>query len=213
MIKAPSQEMFAILTLMSSINPQLYLASTSPRRRELLTSLGLQFDILPIDVEESRLPTESPQDYVCRVALDKARAGWSHKQRNQILPVLGSDTEVVRNDHVFGKPADREDAFRMLSLLSGQQHQVMSAVAVVEGDREKVLLNTSLVQFRSITTDEMQWYWQTGEPLGKAGGYAIQGKAALFINDLQGSFSAVMGLPLFETGELLAEFGVLSLSP
>jgi septum formation protein len=186
----------------------LYLASTSPRRRELLAQLGVQFEGLPVDVEEVPESGEPAEEYVKRVSLDKALAGWTHPDRVLDRPVLGSDTEVVLDGKVFGKPESREHAFEMLQRLSGRRHEVLSAVAVIQGDRQKVVLNRNQVFFREISSDEILAYWRTGEPQGKAGGYAIQGVGAIFIHHLEGSFSGVMGLPLYETAELLAEFGV-----
>lgn len=193
-------------------SPQCYLASTSPRRRQLLQQLGVTFQVLPIEIHEVRQVQESAQEYVTRVALDKARAGWNSPQRIHACPVLGADTEVVMDDRVFGKPRDREHALEMLGSLSGHCHQVLSGVAIVQGEREKVVLNTSRVCFRPLTEAEIRAYWQTGEPVGKAGAYAIQGRAAMFISHLEGSFSGVMGLPLFETAELFSAFGVSMLN-
>lgn len=186
----------------------LYLASTSPRRRELLAQLGVSFEVLSIDVEEVPETGEPAEEYVMRVALDKALAGWSHPGRILDVPVLGSDTEVVLDGEVFGKPESREHALEMLGRLSGRCHDVLSAVALVQGQRQRVLVNRNRVCFRPLSTAEIQAYWDTGEPVGKAGAYAIQGLAAVFIQHLEGSFSGVMGLPLYETAELLREFGV-----
>lgn len=188
--------------------PQLYLASTSPRRRELLAQIGVTFEVLPIEVHEQQQAGESPETYVQRVALDKARAGWAAKDCRRDLPVLGADTEVVLDEEVLGKPAGYEHACEMLRALSDRSHRVLSAVALVQDGREQVLLNTSVVRFRAIGEREMARYWATGEAQGKAGGYAIQGHAAIFISHLSGSFSGVMGLPLYETAMLLHEYGI-----
>lgn len=188
--------------------PQCYLASSSPRRMQLLQQLGISFQVVRIDVNEIQGPGESAQDYVMRVALDKARAGWNSPERLHECPVLGADTEVVLGDQVFGKPRDREHAIDMLGRLSGTCHQVLSGVAMVQGEREDVVLNTNQVCFRALTEAEIRAYWNTGEPDGKAGAYAIQGRAAMFISHLEGSFSGVMGLPLFETAELFTAFDV-----
>jgi septum formation protein len=187
---------------------ELYLASSSPRRRELLNQLGLMYEVLSIDVEEIPGAEEIAEDYVQRVAVEKALAGWLSPERSRERPVLGCDTEVVLDGEVFGKPESREHALDMLQRLSGRSHDVLSAVAVIRGDRQKVVLNRNRVLFRDISENEIQRYWDTGEPKGKAGGYAIQGFGAIFIQHLEGSFSGVMGLPLFETAELLTEFDV-----
>jgi len=186
----------------------IYLASQSPRRRELLTQIGVRFQVLPVDVHEAPDSGESAQDYVRRVALDKARAGAACPQRSLDLPVLGSDTEVVVDGEVQGKPRDAEHGLAMLARLSGRSHQVLSAVALVRGGREEVVLSASTVHFRPLAEAEIRAYWTTGEPADKAGGYAIQGRAAVFVERLEGSFSGVMGLPLYETARLLKQFGV-----
>ncbi len=191
---------------------QLYLASTSPRRRELLQQMGLVFTTLSIDIDEQKKEFESPRDFVSRMALEKARAGWQHRQRTESLPVLGSDTVVVVDEEIYGKPRDRQHAMDMLTRISGRCHQVITAVALVHESMQAVELNCSQVCFRALSEQEMHAYWQTGEPLDKAGAYAIQGLAAQFICDLRGSYSGVMGLPLYETVELLADFGVECLS-
>ena len=151
--------------------------------------------------------------YVLRVALAKARAGRALLAAGERLPVLGADTAVVIDGEVLGKPRDRSDALAMMARLSGQWHQVISAVAVVgpEGE-EHSRLSVSAVQFRPVTREEAEAYWQSGEPVDKAGGYAIQGRAAVFIERLEGSYSGVMGLPLFETAELLERFGIVPLA-
>jgi septum formation protein len=188
--------------------PQCYLASTSPRRQELLQQLCLSFDILTIDTDESMHMNELAEDFVQRLALEKARAGWKHSARKYDVPVIGSDTAVVYEGEVFGKPRDAEQALQMLIRLSGSCHQVMTAVAIKDAFQEKIAINISRVCFRSMTTQEINAYCATSEPEGKAGAYAIQGLAAQFIHHLEGSFSAVMGLPLYETAELLRQFAV-----
>lgn len=188
--------------------PQLYLASTSPRRQELLLQLGLEFDILAINIDESMQINEVPRDFVQRLALEKAGAGWNHPGRQQDLPVLGSDTIVVHDGEIFGKPRDSEHAQQMLARLSGNCHQVMTAVALKYAGQETVSVNISRVCFRSMTIEEIKAYCLTSEPEGKAGAYAVQGLAAQFIHHLEGSFSGVMGLPLYETAELLRQSGV-----
>jgi septum formation protein len=196
-----------------SNKPQLYLASSSPRRRELLAQLGVDIEVVSQDVSESRLGGESPESYVERLALEKARAGLGGFGDKSFCPVLGADTAVVVDGEVMGKPVDKSDALAMLGQLSGRSHRVLSAVAVVGRDdlgqdRQDVRVSESRVVFRVITQQECEAYWDTGEPLDKAGAYAIQGLAALFIKRIEGSYSGVMGLPLFETGELLQQFGI-----
>ena len=184
----------------------IYLASQSPRRRELLAQIGVRFDVISVDVPEQRQHGEVAAQFVERLALDKARAGW--QQSPQDRPVMGSDTIVVLDDDVLGKPQDRADAEAMLARLSGREHQVMTAVAVVGMEKEAIRLSISRVRFREISTQERQAYVATGEPDDKAGAYAIQGQAAIFIEHLEGSYSGVMGLPLFETTDLLKEFAI-----
>lgn len=188
--------------------PQLYLASTSPRRRELLAQIGVTFSVLSIDVHEQQEEGESAEAYVRRVALDKARAGWSCSERTLDIPLLAADTEVVLEQQVLGKPRSREHALQMLRALSGRSHEVLSAVALLQGGREVVVVSSSVVHFRELGESEMAAYWATGEAADKAGGYAIQGVAALFVARLEGSFSGVMGLPLYETARLLQGFGI-----
>ncbi len=183
------------------------LASRSPRRRELLHQIGVDFDVIDVDVDEQRGPQESAEAIVARVALDKARAGRSALPAGSPMPVLGADTAVVIDDEVLGKPRDGADAARMLSLLSGRTHRVLTAVALVAG-RETVCVSTSKVTFRTLGDAECAAYWASGEPADKAGAYAIQGLAAVFISRLEGSYSGVMGLPLYETATLLQESGI-----
>jgi len=186
---------------------QIYLASKSPRRRELLQQLGINFEVLCVDVDETMRDGESPVVYAERLALEKARAGREVQTADRYLPTLGADTIVVASGTVLGKPADREQAIEMLMLLSGSTHQVISAVAVADA-REVVASSVSRVTFRTLTRHECEAYWETGEPQDKAGAYAIQGLAAMFIVRLEGSYSGVMGLPLYETTNLLNEFGI-----
>ena len=186
----------------------IYLASASPRRRELLKQIGVRYRLLLVDVDETPIALESPQDYVCRLALEKARAGWQQLEEPDKRPVLGADTAVVINGQILGKPADKDHAIEMLMSLSGHTHQVMSGLALVDENRQKTRINTSLVTFRDLSKAECEAYWHTGEPVDKAGSYAIQGRAAMFISDLSGSYSGVMGLPLYETAELLQNVGV-----
>ncbi len=191
----------------------LYLASASPRRRELLEQIGVSYHRLVVDIPEVPGPDEVPEMYVLRVALEKARAGRRALAATDPLPVLGADTAVVIDGEVLGKPRDRTDALAMMARLSGRWHQVLSAVALVGREGEEFSrLSVSTVLFREVRREEAEAYWQTGEPLDKAGGYAIQGRAAVFIERLEGSYSGVMGLPLFETAALLEQFGITPLN-
>jgi nucleoside triphosphate pyrophosphatase len=190
---------------------QVLLASASPRRRLLLDQLGVRYRWRVVEVDETRRPGERPGDYVTRLALAKARAGWQ-AQIGMKLPVLAADTAVVRDGEVFGKPRDREHGLAVLARLAGGSHQVYSAVAVA-GMRAETWqcasrLSVSTVCFRRLSDAECEAYWATGEGVDKAGGYAIQGLAAAFIDHLAGSYSGVMGLPLYETAQLLEEFGL-----
>ena len=182
----------------------LYLASGSPRRRELLALLNVPFEVLKTEVEEQRHPEESAQEYVRRLALEKAQAGV--KVAPQDLPVLGADTIVVLNGQVLEKPRDKADAQRILSALSGQQHQVITAVSLA--DRQDVLsaMVVTDVTFRLLSQLEISDYIATGEPMDKAGAYGIQGKGGCFVRTITGSYHAVVGLPLVETHELLSNF-------
>ncbi|HGM6862368.1 TPA: nucleoside triphosphate pyrophosphatase [Serratia rubidaea] len=185
----------------------LYLASGSPRRRELLTLLGVPFDIILTHTEEQRQPVESAESYVRRLAQDKARAGVALAAEDR--PVLGADTIVVLNGRVLEKPHDAAHAAEMLSLLSGKQHQVITAVAIA--DRQDILCQQVVtdVTFRTLSQQDIADYIATGEPMDKAGAYGIQGKGGCFVRTLTGSYHAVMGLPLVETHELLSNFVAL----
>jgi len=186
-------------------SPVLRLASASPRRRELLLQIGVPHVATPADVDESPMPGEAPRDYVLRLARAKAQAGWN---ASPDLPVLGADTTVVVDGAIFGKPADREQACGMLRTLSGRTHEVLTAVALASRAGVAAALSVSQVCLRATTAEERGRYWDSGEPRDKAGGYAIQGLGAVFIESLSGSYSGVMGLPLFETAQLLAAAGV-----
>ncbi|MGH8097336.1 Maf family nucleotide pyrophosphatase [Stenotrophomonas indicatrix] len=189
----------------------LYLASRSPRRNQLLARLGHPFQALDLEVVEQRAASESAQDYVCRVAADKARAGLARVLANDPQArVLGSDTEVVLDGEVFGKPANAADARAMLARLAGRTHQVMTAVVVVDARGLDSELVVSEVTFAAIESADIAAYVATGEPLDKAGAYAIQGGAERWIEHLSGSYSGVMGLPLLHTDRLLARCGVLA---
>ncbi len=184
--------------------PVLRLASASPRRRELLASIGVAVQIAPVDIDETPHPGETAQDYVARLARAKALVGaGSMPGAGFDLPVLGSDTSVVRDGEILGKPVDAEDAFVMLRSLSGRWHQVMTSVAVSgpAGVLEATVVSDVLM--RELQDDEIRNYWRTGEPADKAGGYAIQGLASIFVERVEGSYSAVVGLPLYETASLL----------
>lgn len=183
----------------------LYLASQSPRRRQLLEQIGEHFDVIHVDVPEQRGNSESPPAYVSRVARDKARAGLASLGDSAGHDVIGSDTEVVLDDEVFGKPSDPEAAAAMLRRLSGRTHTVISVVWLVGKAQETSATCVSQVRFAALDERSIEAYVATGEPFGKAGGYAIQGYGASLIEHLQGSYSGVMGLPLFETAQLLAE--------
>jgi len=187
--------------------PHIYLASNSPRRAELLRQIGVNFRVIAAATDESAVAGETPETHVTRLALEKARAGHATLQGEHRRPVLGADTMVVAGDFAMGKPRDREEAIHMLQSLSGMTHRVLSAVALVDAT-EVCRLNISHVTFRTLSRAECAAYWGTGEPQDKAGGYAIQGMAAMFISRLEGSYSGVMGLPLYETAELLAAAGV-----
>ncbi|MDX2349612.1 MAG: Maf family protein [Porticoccus sp.] len=189
------------------LDPAFILASASPRRRELLQQIGCHFLVSPAEIDETVLVGESPEDYVNRMALQKALAGWHANQHKQ-LPVLGADTTVVLGNDIFGKPSDQADAISMLSQLSGKTHRVLSSVAMIQGDKQQVVLSETRVTFRLLGSDEYLRYWQTGEPSDKAGAYAIQGLGAVFVTAINGSYSGVVGLPLAETCMLLEAFNI-----
>ncbi len=185
----------------------IYLASASPRRRELLAQIGVAFRVRPAEIPEIRNQGEAVADFVQRMALAKANTVRQALNADEYA-VLAADTVVVVDEEMLGKPADRAEGLAMLEQLSGRDHKVLSAVALVRGDRSDVALDISRVWFRDLQATEIQAYWQTGEPADKAGAYAVQGTGAVFIERLEGSFSGVMGLPLFHTARLLASFGV-----
>ncbi|WP_313247909.1 Maf family nucleotide pyrophosphatase [Stenotrophomonas acidaminiphila] len=186
----------------------LYLASRSPRRNELLARLDIPFRALDLEVPECRGADESPLAYVRRVAMDKARAGLAQVDDDPQPVVLGSDTEVVLGDRVYGKPVDAADAAAMLRSLAGRTHRVITAVALAAPTREAQVVVESEVTFAAMAEDEIAAYVASGEPMGKAGAYAIQGGAERWISRLAGSYSGVMGLPLQQTAALLRGFGV-----
>jgi len=184
----------------------------------LLKQIGVNFELLllretpprGVDIDETPLPDESPTDYACRIAKAKAEAGWIQliQRRVPLLPVLAADTVVSLKGQIFGKPESSAHAEEMLSALSGQTHEVLTAVAMIELDRVRVHLSTSTVQFRDISKREIRAYLAVNEAHDKAGAYAIQGMAAVFVAKISGSYSGIMGLPLFETARLLEEFGM-----
>ena len=198
----------------------VYLASGSPRRRQLLSQIGVPFHVLSVDVDESIRAGEAAEHYVSRLAQAKAAAGLAGRRSQPPLaaptagvpargvPVLGADTAVVAGGAILGKPVDCADAQRMLALLSGRTHEVLTAVALATDDSVLSHLSRSEVSFREITPAEARDYWNTGESRDKAGGYAIQGYGAVFVSGLRGSYSGVMGLPLYETAQLLRAAGV-----
>ncbi len=188
---------------------QVILASASPRRADLLRQLGLTFEVLSVDIDEIPLPDELPEDYVSRLAKAKARAGFTRAGQPEAL-VVGSDTSVILDGHILGKPASRGEAIDMLSRLSGQWHQVMTGVALATEHGTQVALSATDVEFRSLDEREIAAYCDTGEPMDKAGGYGIQGRGGAFVRSLRGSYSAVVGLPLDVTSRLLAQAGLPS---
>jgi septum formation protein len=197
---------------------RIYLASRSPRRRELLNQIGVPFDTLLFrsgrrnddDVDETPLENEAPVDYVQRLARAKAAFGIELVRERRLIaqPVLAADTTVVLGEEILGKPESAAEAMAMLERLSGSTHRVLTAVAVAAGDRIRHALSVSDVRFRALSSEEIGRYVRSGEPMDKAGAYGIQGRAATFVTHLSGSYTGVMGLPLYETSELLAGFGI-----
>ncbi len=188
----------------------IYLASQSPRRAQLLRQIGVPFEQLVSEIDETPYPGEQPSDYVLRMAREKARAGWQKMFALglQVRPLLASDTTVVYQSAILGKPADQEDARHMLSLLSGNTHQVLTAVAVTDGQQCRTELSVTDVVFRELSDQLIKDYIASGEPADKAGAYGIQGYGAVLVAGITGSYSGVVGLPLMETAQLLADFGV-----
>lgn len=191
-------------------DPQLYLASQSPRRRELLQQLGLVPALIAADVDETPLPSEAAAVYVERLARAKALAGWRAVDAAGLapLPVLGADTSVVLDGEILGKPRDELDACAMLARLAGRTHQVLTGISLCTAQRQLAAVSRTEVTFGALDADRIARYCATGEPLDKAGGYGIQGAAAAFVARIEGSYSGVVGLPLFETAELLRQFGI-----
>ena len=202
---------------MISLEPRIYLASRSPRRRELLTQIGVRFELLMFrgvpredpEVDEAVLADERPEDYVVRVTLAKARAGVRRIRERHLIsyPVLAADTTVEIDGEVVGKPAHEADAVAILQRLSGRSHRVLTAVALSGNGRTEHLLNISEVRFRVLEPAEIRRYVASGEPLDKAGAYGIQGRAAIFVEEIKGSYTGIMGLPLYETALLLRRYG------
>ncbi len=185
----------------------IYLASSSPRRKELLQQMGVLFEVVPQFADESHISGESPETYVSRLALEKAYDALS-RQKNKQIPVLGSDTAVILNGTILGKPENKEHAVEMLLSLSDKTHQVLSAVALVNKDKEKLIVSTTEVSFTKLSRTICEQYWYSGEPADKAGSYGIQGLGALFVRNINGSYSGVMGLPVYETQLLLKQFSI-----
>jgi septum formation protein len=202
---------------MNALENRIYLASRSPRRRELLKQIGVNFEVLIMrsfptvraDVDETPNPGESPGDYVTRIATNKAMTGWTRALERRLprLPVLGADTTITLDGEIIGKPANTDDAAKILRKLSGREHEVYSAVAVAMNDNVSTKLSCSRVKFAELSDSMIQDYVDTGEPMDKAGAYGVQGKAATFIAEIDGSYSGIMGLPLYETAQLLKQVG------
>lgn len=202
---------------MITLEPRIYLASRSPRRRELLAQIGVRFELLMFrgipredpDIDEAALPGETPEDYVVRVTLAKAQAGLRRIRERHLIPhpVLAADTTVEVDGSVIGKPEHEADAVAILQRLSGRSHRVLTAVALADIDSTEHLLNVSEVRFRPLENEEIRRYVASGEPLDKAGAYGIQGRAAIFVEEIRGSYTGIMGLPLYETAILLRHFG------
>ena len=189
---------------MTESSPLLHLASSSPRRTEILNALVIAFTSLVVDIDERREGNEATDAMVLRLGSAKAAAA----RQDRSGPVLAADTAVVIDDMIFGKPRDEDDALAMLACLSGRSHRVMTGVALHWDDGQETALSVNEVTFREISPDEALAYWQSGEPFGKAGAYAIQGRGGVFVEAIRGSYSGVMGLPVFETAQLLAGAGI-----
>jgi septum formation protein len=188
-------------------NPLILLASASARRSALLTQIGVSHEIRPVDIDESQRQGEAPAEYVYRLARTKAETLWDRLSPQERRPILGADTTVALGADILGKPASSAELLKMLRRLSGQTHQVYTGVALRSERGTQLRLSVSDVTFRPLTDIEIIAYWETGEPLDKAGGYAVQGRAAIFIERIHGSYSGVVGLPVFETAQLLEEIG------
>ncbi|CAG7857336.1 dTTP/UTP pyrophosphatase [biofilm metagenome] len=184
---------------------QLILASASPRRQELLAQINIKASVHPVDLDETPLPNEKPKAYVQRIAIEKSAVCAAILGTD--LPVLAADTAVINEGRIFGKPKDEQDGIAMLTALSGRTHEVYTAISL-RGKQHWQAVSISEVTFRSLSQAEIMAYWQSGEPVDKAGGYAIQGLGSIFVKSINGSFSGVVGLPLYETAELLAKEGI-----
>ena len=203
---------------MPLISSLIYLASRSPRRRELLHQIGIEHEVLTQrikavrgpDVNEDVRPAEHPRDYVMRVCRDKAESGWTRIEQRKLplRALLAADTTVCLGDEIFGTPADAAEAADFLARLSGCEHEVLTAVALKYQDRLELALSATRVRFRVLERAEIERYVASGEPMDKAGAYGIQGYAGAFITEIRGSYSGVMGLPLYETAQLLKGFGI-----
>jgi len=202
---------------MATLTRHIYLASRSARRREILSQMGVRYEVLLLregpargdDFDESPLPNEAPADYVVRVARLKAETGWMRLLQRRLMkqPILSADTTVALDGQIMAKPADRADAIRMLHALSDRSHEVHTAIAIKMDEHVEVALSSTQVTFTQLSDDIIRNYVASGEPMDKAGAYGIQGKAALFVKHIAGSHSGVVGLPIFETSDLLARFG------
>ena len=192
------------------MNKTIYLASRSPRRAELLQQIGMDFTVLPSDIDESVLPDESPADYVLRLAKRKAEVCFEQLVRDgkPMLPVLAADTSVAVDGEIFGKPENDADAYRMLRLMSGREHQVYTGIAVATESGVNVALSTTKVQMADLSEETIHAYIASGEPRDKAGAYGIQGLAGVMIRHIEGSYSGVMGLPIYEAAQLLEQAGI-----
>jgi septum formation protein len=188
------------------MKPMLVLASQSPRRKELLSQLGYQFKTVSADIDESIIGNELPRDYVLRLAIEKAKVVAKDQAADCV--VLGSDTSVIFKEHILGKPDNIEACCQQLLMLSNNTHQVLTAIAAVKNNQISSAIISTDVTFKALTVEEIQRYWHTGEPQDKAGAYGIQGIGGQFVTQIKGSYSAVVGLPLYETAKLLAELGL-----
>ncbi len=185
---------------------QIYLASKSPRRQALLKQISIGFEYIPVDINENVKRGETPHDYVSRMAYEKAEVGWSESTRLLDIPLLAADTSVVLANQILGKPHNKQDAIKMLERLSGETHQVITCVAVKNSQKLELVTSITDVTFATLSEHQIDYYVNTGDCLDKAGSYGIQGYAARFVRSLSGSYSGVVGLPLFETANLLDRF-------
>lgn len=190
------------------MNHDFYLASRSSRRVQLLRRAGFRFECRAADIDERAMPAEAPGDFARRMALEKARALLRRLESREVRPVLAADTDVSIDGHILGKPENRAHGIALLARLAGRVHEVHTAVAVCDGQRERVALSRTEVEFGAIRPDDAERYWSSGEPADKAGAYAIQGLASRWVRRIHGSYTGVVGLPMFETHCLLAEFGI-----